>query len=201
MAPNPYIADGEDARETLGAIRAALVGIKPSDQILFVPGEEAFDGAWQSWLGARFLPLVAPHLIGVREMISSAAHREIVEVDTQFALQLDEGERDRSARAAANLKKSLSGARHRPELDKVTALLESESGNAGQFSTLFALRCASHHIPLAASLAAYLYLEIQSGNPDGRPAEGKSGEDLLPAILPAVRAALSSRPPQAYRVA
>ena len=200
MELDPYIADGEQAKETLEAIRVALVGLEPGTPIHFLSSGSDWVVAWHEWLNSQFMEVIGPYLVEVRTLVGKMALREVIELEDKLSAQFESNEYDRSLSAGRVLKERIEGARHRPELDK---LLNAEAGDcetSRHFVTLFAARCASHHISLAATLAAYLYFELSSGAKD---AEGEipSPRLMLPLVLPTVRQILDSQPPFNYQVA
>ena len=202
MEFDPYIADGEQARETLEAIRAALVGIDTGKPVHFRPSGSDWSTAWSSWIQERFLKQIGPYLIEVRNLCGNNAAREVIELERKFSQRLENEEQERSYSLAELVEESTVGARHRPEFDKLIRLgqSDSDSPNRRHFVTLFAARCASHHISLASTLAAYLYFELCGGSTVAG-GEIPPPRLMLPLILPAVRQVLDSRPPFTYQVA
>ena len=200
MELDPYIADGEQARETLEAIRAALVGLEPCDPVHFLPAGKDWSVSWSTWIEEWFLPVVGPYLLESRMLVGKYATREVIELEQNFSKELQTDEQKRSLSAGEVLKQSIVGARHRPELDKLMNAKSGDGESNRHFVTLFAARCASHHISQAATVAAYLYFEL-SGGAKSKDGEAPSPRLLLPLVLPAVRRILDSQPPFNYQVA
>ena len=194
MEFDPYIAEGNEARQTQEAIRVALTGISMDEPVHFIAEDADWESLWNDWLRDRFLPLIGPYLVEVRKLSVSILPREMIELEGEFTTDLSSEEIERSISAAERFKEQVAGAKHLPELKKL------EAGSDRHFVTLFAARCASHHIPLVSSLSAYLYFELCSGikNITG---DALSLRLALPLLLPAVRQLLDSLPPFNYQVA
>lgn len=159
--------------------------------------------AWQHWLARCFRPILAPALVAAHSHASTARSAEIAELDRALDAGLGRLARAESDPAEAMRLRSLETGRaflegkagmrgHREWKGYAERVASGEA--PGHAATLFAVQCALYHLPLAPSLAAYAWFELESGLPSGwRKGAGTGAEalEVFASALPEVRLAVA----------
>jgi hypothetical protein len=145
-------ADGGEVRR---AIRHCCSGIRPSGELLYVPGEMDWAEYWQG----LFVPALAPHLVAVHAAATAGELDRVIAADSALATQLDEGQRGRLAAAAAGVFEARAGARGMRVLERLAA-----GHDDCLFPTAFAVHAAAFNVPVLHAVLGYLFVDWRAGS-------------------------------------
>lgn len=186
-----------DADETDGFVLARLISRLGVDSVL--PATFLWDrsaslaDSWTDWLETCFSPHLGPAFVEIYECASSFRLVEIQEVDHRLKNSLSASQQERSLQAALAFREGKSEMKANREWQRFVNRVETGK-SPGHVTTLFALQCALYHLPLASSLSAYTWFELENGLPrDGYRDELGSADEVLQVFrlaLPKVTVAL-----------
>ena len=173
-----------DADETDGFVLARLISRLGVESVL--PATFLWDrstslaDSWSQWLETCFSPHLGPAFVAVYECASNVRLKEIQAVDFRLDASLSSSQRERSLQAALAFRCGKSEMKANREWQRFVTRVETGK-SPGHVTTLFALQCALYHLPLASSLSAYAWFELESGLPrdDYRDEHGSADEALL----------------------
>jgi len=193
-------AAGSDDLDGLALSRfISQLGVELHAPCLFVgeadPGKQ--EAEWRRWLQLRFAPLLGPALA---ETYSQARERRLEEIEAQdrrLDEALDEAERTRSLAAAPAFLGGKAAMQANSEWRRYAQAVAS-GRCPGHAPILFTLQCALYHLPLASTLGAYLWFELEAGWPRSagfRDREGGKEEALalFAMALPQVKLAMQAQ--------
>jgi urease accessory protein UreF len=147
---------------------------------------------FQRWLGECFRPILAPALVEIHRLATTYRLDEFAKVDRGLDASLEEGARKRSLAAAKAFLEGKAEMKANREWSRFADLV-AKGGSPGHTPTLFALQAALYHLPLAPTLAAYAWFELESALPRAyRDLAGTRQEvlDTFSLALPEVRVAV-----------
>jgi hypothetical protein len=189
-----HIAEADDNEGFALARLISRLGVEISHPSTFLwDRTTSLEDAWENWLKSSFEPHLGPAFVKVYEHASSFQLKEIRDVDALLEGSLAPLVKDRSRKAAHAFLEGKSEMKANREWQRFVDTVE-KGQSPGHVTTLFALQCALYHLPLAASLSAYVWFELECGLPrDGYRDEPGSAEESLQVFrlaLPQVAVAL-----------
>ncbi len=188
MSDSPRLA-APDELDGLALSRfISRLGVELSGPCTFVwESSRTLKEAWAHWLAGIFRPLLAPALVSVHALASAMRPAEVVAVDRRVDAGLASESRHRSLAAGRAFLEGKTAMRaHREWSGFADRVAADES--PGHVAVLFALQSALYHLPLASTLAAYAWLEFESGVVgtawSEEPGGADAGIDAFSAVLP-----------------
>lgn len=170
------------------------LGVDPSGPATFAHGgETGLLPVWQRWLRDLFSPWLAPTVVAVHRASRAGRWAELVGADQALDRHLPREVRERSVAAGRAFLKGKSEMKANREWVRLAQKIEAGE-TSGHAATLLATQGALYHLPLASTLAAYVWFELESGLPGSgyRDRSGTSAEALeaFSAALPRVAVAM-----------
>ena len=170
---NLYSAGPGDTAEMQRALRICLCGLRP-------PAALSCGAAkFSAWAPRVFLPVLAPHVLGVHSMALTGDAKGVIAADA--ALRLPAA----SAVAGRGLLAVRAGARPLPVLRKFAAAVAGGTAS-GHFATVMALHAVDFSVALLPLLQCVLYCEWRAIQPADAPKEPdeffRQAASLLPSL-------------------
>lgn len=191
MPDTLYIAGADDTGEFALARLISQIGVSTYSPCTFAWDDRgSLSSAWAVWIEKWFAPHLAEAFVETYRCAADYRPLDIVGIDKRLDSLLTESLRSRSLKLAASFLGGKSEMRADREWKRFVGQIEAGKC-PGHATTLFALQCALYHLPLAPSLSAYVWFELESGLP--RVGEGTGFRDRpgsAEEVLAAFRAAL-----------
>jgi urease accessory protein UreF len=173
------------------------LGVDSSSPGLFLPESSgSLRSEWHDWVTATLVPVLVPCFAAVHRLAGGIRPAEIARLDRELDGQLPPLPRSRSLAAARAFLEGKSGMGGHREWSRYANLV-TEGSAPGHLPVVFAVQTALFHLPLASSLAAYAWFELESGLPKSFRDEQGSGRfvlELFASTLPALQVAMRAEP-------
>lgn len=173
------------------------LGVVPSSPGTFLPGAPAsLATAWREWVDSLLLPLLASPFAAAHRLAGGIRPTEIALIDRDLDGRLPLPLRTRSLSAAKAFFEGKNGMSGHREWSRYAAMVE-QGGSPGHLPVVFAVQTALYHLPLATSLAAYAWFELESAlraSVRDEPGSGNLCLELFASTLPALQVAINPEP-------
>jgi len=169
----------------LRSVRQRCAGVILPEQ----PSLAALAKVWPAWLTGMFIPRLGPFLLRCADVANRQSHEELANHEQRWAAMLNADEAMRSARAGAQLLRSVKGARHAGAL---ILLQEACAAGAikGHIGLVWPAVASLFQLSPGVMLAEYLRLEFHCA---GRRLAGLSEDAFRPAMVQTVQKLLSDQ--------
>ncbi len=171
------------------------LGVESVSPVTFVwDGRGPVSPLFQRWLGELYRPILAHALVEVHRLSMAYRLDEIAAIDRRIDTFLDVGAKTRSLAVAKAFLEGKDRMKANREWSRFADHV-AKGETPGHTPTLFALQAALYHLPLAPTLAAYAWFELESALPGGYRDLAGTREEVLDAFslaLPEVRVAVQS---------
>lgn len=151
---------------------------------------------WQDWVTNSLVPVLSPCFAAVHRLAGGIRPAEIAKLDRELDERLPPLPRSRSLEAAKAFLEGKSGMGGHREWSRYADLV-AKGSTPGHLPVVFAVQTALFHLPLASSLAAYAWFELESGMPESlrdEPDSGRAALELFASTLPALQVAMRAEP-------
>lgn len=186
----PVVSDDLDVLALARAI--TRIGVAKHGTCTFQWTTGTLREAWELWIEGLFAPVLAPIFVSVHRRAGESKPIEIATLDRELDLAISDSVRQSNLQVGRAFLVGKAGAQAFQTWERFVKFVQ-EGKALGHGTTLFAMQASLYHLPLATSLAAYAWFELESGLSDAyrdKPGTREEVVDVFSLIQPILKLAL-----------